>query len=105
VWALLVVFIEPLIDHTSSFGNRIERPAIETTILEDAVETLVMSVLPRAARIDEMSLDAALFKPRGDLFAMSSGPLSLFKQAGAPRCENSSSSTRTTSPAGIERAQ
>jgi hypothetical protein len=35
----------------------------------------------------------------------SSGPLSLFKQAGAPRCENSSSSTRTTSPAVIERAQ
>ncbi len=61
--SLHVVFVEPRFRCFPSLADRLEEPAIETPVSEDAVERLVMSVLPRASRIDEARVDAAILDP------------------------------------------
>src|SRR5688572_16951494 len=52
---------------TPGFLDRSKQPAIQAAIAKDAVKALVMPVLPRAARSNEVRLDMMRAQPRRDL--------------------------------------
>jgi len=66
VWTKRVVFIEPVIDHDTRLSQRTERPAVQTGHSKDGIEALVVSVLPRTARLDVVGIDLAFLQPSLD---------------------------------------
>jgi len=65
--ALLVVFVEPALCYSSRFLNRIEQPPVKATVAENRIETLIMAILPRAARLYKVRLHAGFFQPSLDI--------------------------------------
>ena len=65
--SLHVVFLKPVFRGISCFSNRFKEPAVQATVSKDAVERLVMSVLPRTSRLDETYSDAPILDPSLDL--------------------------------------
>ena len=65
--SLHVVFLKPVFRGFSCFSNRFKEPAVQATVSKDAVERLVMSVLPRTSRLDETYSDAPILDPSLDL--------------------------------------
>ena len=60
---LMVVLVKPALGCLSRFPNGLEQPAVQAAVSEHTVETLVVSILPRAPRVDEHRADPMLFDP------------------------------------------
>ena len=58
-----IVLVLPRACDDARFGQGREAPSIQTRCPKDAVEALVVWVLPRAPGIDEMRADDALLEP------------------------------------------
>jgi hypothetical protein len=63
VWPLFVVFRAPVLDDQPRLSNRNQCPAVQATIAKDPVERLVVAVLPRASRHDEVRVGGSVFDP------------------------------------------
>src|SRR5690554_830786 len=59
----MVVLIEPSLDDFPGLSDRAEPPAVQTAIAENAVEALVVPILPWASRGDVVCLHALLCEP------------------------------------------
>ncbi len=60
---LLVVFLSPTLDDEPRFPKRRKGPAVQTALLQDAVERFVVAVLPGTPRIDVLRVDPMPFDP------------------------------------------
>ena len=65
--ALFVVLGEPGFRRLSGASNGLEEPPVQRAIAKCRVEALVVTVLPRASRLDETGSDAPLVDPVPDL--------------------------------------
>ena len=65
--SLYLVLLKPGFQRFPCFPNRFEEPPIQTSISEDAVEALVMPILPGAPGVDEADADLTIFDPVLDL--------------------------------------
>ena len=53
----VVVFLPPVFDHDTRFGQRIKHLSIETFVAQTSVETLDVTILPGAAQLNVERLD------------------------------------------------
>ena len=58
-----VVFLKPVIDKHTSFGQRAEQPSIQTGRANDRIEALSIGILPRTAWIDVMRIHVLFLQP------------------------------------------
>ena len=65
--SLHVEFVKPSFRRFANFSDRLEEPAIQTLFAKDAVERVVMPILPWTPGIDAADLDLAIFDPFLDL--------------------------------------
>ena len=63
MWPLFVVFRAPVLDDQPRLSNRNQCPAVQATIAKDPVERIVVAVLPRASRHDEVRVGGSVFDP------------------------------------------
>ena len=61
--SLPVVLVKPSFGSFSCLSDRLEEPPVQAAVSEYAVESLVVTILPRALRLDESCIDAAIFDP------------------------------------------
>ena len=58
-----VVFLKPVIDSHTSFGQRAEQPSIQTGRANDRIDALAVGILPRTAWIDVMRVHVLFLQP------------------------------------------
>ena len=68
MWPDMIVMMPPLLQNDLRFFEGIERLSVQALIPQPPVEALVITVLPRAARLDVESFDTQLGKPCLDRF-------------------------------------
>jgi hypothetical protein len=103
----LRVYAHALHDDEPCFSNRQERPAVQTAVPEDRVERLVVPVLPRTSRLDELRVDASLCEPLLNVLSNQLGSVVALDDPGFPAAldeltENTNDIVRVQEPARLD---
>ena len=64
----MIVFVQPTLRYSSRLLHRIEQPPVKAAVAKNRIETLIVAILPRAARLDELRLHTGFFQPGLDVF-------------------------------------
>lgn len=96
---LMVVFVEPALRYSSRLLDRIEQPPVQAAVAKDPIETLIVAILPRTARLNEVRLHSGFFQPPLDIFGDKFRTVVALDMGGQPHWPNKSVSTERTWPA------